>query len=1394
MKERQFLKKTNKIKLYGESDGRSFGRTFSILKKISEGSSVICYEASHENSGYGVLKEFYPQGTYVLERSKTGELTPSLQFEAEYLQFLKERNEYLEPYQMMLAAKQDPAHQDLATFIPPFEIYYGSDDPQIDGGTVYIWTPDPKLETFDKICADIHKNPRKDPERKLVTVLSAIDSLAKCICSLHCADMIHRDIKPSNFGFIKRGNDTLTQTLSLFDINSIVSVYGKTDLAMGTQGFIEPEADYEIANNQTDIYSIGATLFYAIIVTEEQKKNNYLYSPSLCGNIKELVNTSELILASEANAHPRLRNILATILEKCLCPRAGRYSGCEELVKDLDAALYYALPSEMAQKTKSGEKWVLTDIESINENAGKDSSLTMQYHLFKNPLYRCVPQNETEINVVVVGFGNYGQKFLDACLQAGQINGKTLNVTVLSDDITDKDIYLSERPELINFFNIDGALSGSDHYGNIAFKQIKLDRNDAKKNRELLEDAILAGYENKQLHYIFIALGDDKLNASAALCCKTVSDVAEAPCCINYVSESGKVMRGKKLIFPVLVNQSAQGADVYADIERMAFNTHLVWEKNLNIDIRDTRNEFKKKYNHDSCISGVLSLKYKLYSMGIDLDRVSNTQAARAFRKNLADKKNRGLKNELIWIEHRRWVTEKICQGWRAITDLEECAYGATKDEKKKRHVCIVKSRPDQKLATEFKTNGVDLKWDTATDAQIGELDALDQMSVRLHRMYRSRADKINAQNLLYGPSMTAIRNQIGNNRKASVAFGEWFSCLKDIRNGEIGKAALYKGLKKAFLAAVEDLPYEKKTSVNEQIKAFEIEFYPLIAACEYKNWKQLDVSMIDNIPFILTYTDAAYMVIPYMTGNNNDIFKNVAAATVVNPKGLVYLCLIENEQDMTDIKNSIPYVTEYMTKRKFQAIAEMVLIFDAKIGSNAMESFGEEIVRLGRGKIRQPAKRIGYENLEQIPALLSAYLKERSDGKDLFAIEKNESSLSYMLQVSGLYDNFANYRFDCENIRFFDSEHCETFGYIKKNVYISVSDMAAFRMSSGDSSNQPEFFADYKDLWKKYREHGVSSAWKALCDMLNKNANENDMIATFRKCSPSDKSESSNKITYILPFACAASVTKIVNDLIKYEIAEPGSRISGYTSDSCEVVIYDRCDYASEYNKLFSNVYALMFPDAIETFMNTKSGKFWVRFDNLIVTNVKLTGYKSEEAKALLYYFSDINYIVNLQQLDDGGYCFTYATRKIKELMTTAGKILEIYIYHKVKELGQFDDVVSGYEIKWEQTPVKNEFDCIITKGFKTLFVECKARADIEQDFYYKLSKLSEQFGINATAVLIADTQEQSLNDDIALNVMQRQRGNMMNVITIWKSNDINNIGHTLVKVIKGEYESEVE
>jgi len=1387
MNGRSYLKK--EIMLCGESDGVVFKRTFRIVKKISEGASAICYEAYHGNSGHGILKEFYPQDAFGVERGKNGQIIPSPGFDDAYSVFERARAAHVEPYEMLLTTKRQGPSRDLSTFIPPFEIYRGCSDEGLQAGTVYIWTPEPELYTFDKLCDEIHKHPNIRPEHKLVTVLCAIDTLAKCICSLHKSDLLHRDIKPSNFGFLKRGEDTLTQTLSMFDINTVCSVYGNLDTVVGTPGYLEPEAGYEIASNQTDIFAIGATLFHAIVVCDEAKAHGYLYQSDFYDQLQSLVDNSMLIQASEANAHPRLRNILGKILKRCLCERTSRYENCEQLIEDLDAALYYALPSEIAQKHQSGATWILADAEkSLDIHAEKNTTLAIQQLLFTHPLYRYA--DGPDMNILLIGFGNYGQKFLDAALQIGQMRNKKLNVMVISDDATDKQLYLSERPALADFFDIDGSMSGSDiAYGSVTFSVAKLERGDLSANSEILQNLTLEHYESNPLHYIFVALGDDRLNQSAASACLEVIDVCEGKCSICYAQESTMPNDGSENLIPVYVNKDITDTRYFSELERMAFNTHLIWEKNLNIDMRAVKKDFKKKYNYHSCVSSVLSLKYKLYSIGIDLETLTCEQAAKLFHPTISDKKNRGVKNELIWIEHRRWVVEKLCLGWQGISDLQDCLYGVTKDEKRKRHVCILRSRPDQKLSAEYKKNGTYEKWDTATDAELDLLDDLDRMSVELHRVYRKKAVALKQENLLSGHNIAAIRSQITGDKDATAAFQEWFSCLKEIWSGNSGKVRAYKSLKNAFLSSTDNLLFEKRKMVADQVKAFERLFYPILASMEYRNWKYDDVAMIDNIPFILTYSENTYMVIPYVTGDNTAVFSNIAAPAVVNPEKILYLVKIENKHDVLALKETLPYITAYMGKKRLKSKIEIVLIYCSKIRSAVPAGLEEELFAIGNKRILHPIKHIVYDSLEQMPGMVSDYLTHRSKGKFLFAVEKNDSNLSGMLAVTGVYNRFAHYSFDAENIKFTSMTNCDAFRYIKNSVFNTVADMISFRLSSSGSSNQPEFFLEYKGLWKKYTEkHKV---WKELCISLGNHSAKQDILASFKKKSFNDKQLTAAEYRYILPFACCSNAGKILDFLKKQEVAESRSFVAGYTTDSCEIRIVDKCEYKNEYDKLFSNVYALMADNAISVNLNTHTREVFVCFDSLIVSGLQLSNKMTTEQQSLLEDLYQDGYLINLKADANKKFSFTYTTHQVKELLTVGGKILEIYTYHKAKETGHFDDIVSSYEVQWEDTSVKNEFDCILTKGFRTLFVECKARKDIDQNYYSKLTALVNQFGINATAVLVADTREKPFHDYAPVNAMQRKRGNMMNVVTVWKPEEISNIGHTLLQIINGDYVS---
>lgn len=141
---------------------------------------------------------------------------------------------------------------------------------------------------------------------------------------------------------------------------------------------------------------------------------------------------------------------------------------------------------------------------------------------------------------MLVGFGNYGQKFMDVCLQLGQMPFKTVNVRILTDDITDKEIYLHERPSLNEFFSIDNEMSDSTNYGNISFEVVRLDRNLNKDNYETLNDIIEKYYGTHPTSYFFVALGDDELNRRTAHNINNILSKLNQKAVVSYVQESEK--------------------------------------------------------------------------------------------------------------------------------------------------------------------------------------------------------------------------------------------------------------------------------------------------------------------------------------------------------------------------------------------------------------------------------------------------------------------------------------------------------------------------------------------------------------------------------------------------------------------------------------------------------------------------------------------------------------------------------------------------------------------------------------------------------------------------------------------------------------------------------------
>ena len=260
-------------------------------------------------------------------------------------------------------------------------------------------------------------------------------------------------------------------------------------------------------------------------------------------------------------------------------------------------------------------------------------------------------------------------------------------------------------------------------------------------------------------------------------------------------------------------------------------------------------------------------------------------------------------------------------------------------------------------------------------------------------------------------------------------------------------------------------------------------------------------------------------------------------------------------------------------------------------------------------------------------------------------------------------------------------------------------------------------------------------------------------------------------------------------NILCSQKIISAQFKVLVDAADWCEVEIHSAYDLKRLFFKLAKEPEKYFAEQSLtvkrEWDKKDKKNYFVVRFNNLNVDNWPIKEGASFSIN-LLRKFCERNYINSLD-IEGQEVSFRFASPSIKKLLTTAGEILELFTYYEVLKTGYFDDIACGYEFQWERGDVMNELDGLLTKGFKTIFIECKARSSLDQNFYHKLLSIANQFGIAAIKVMIANTYEnyETINE---INETMVERGSQMDIITIRKPEDIKNIGKTLINIIEGK------
>lgn len=412
-------------------------------------------------------------------------------------------------------------------------------------------------------------------------------------------------------------------------------------------------------------------------------------------------------------------------------------------------------------------------------------TVVMQELLFNKPLFDWTKE-PSNIKILTLGAGVYAQKFIDLCLEVGQIPGYHLEITALSENSTAAgDNYKIKRPALKSFVNIDGSLDSFDgeKYGVLNFKQAEFIENDFDHNKKIFDEYL------DEYRYVFVALGNDALNETIA---KTIESIFEEAggvegCLINFATSKRYPNTNVDKVNAVYIDESTDiVAHLHLELERMAFNTHLVWNNALNADIEKIRKEYDSdEYSKLSSQSFALSLRYKLRSLGIDDSDFK--VAAEEFSKIFTEPQNKEKLLDMLVYEHRRWVIGNLVDGWKPMIEYNDCAErGTVKDKNQRLHPCLVRGNNVLTLQCPEYVENHHRLWDIAANEELQGLDELDLMSVSLHRSFRNPARLFKETDPLNNnKNIVAIQNRIVNeSENIKTAYKIFKLCLSNILSG----------------------------------------------------------------------------------------------------------------------------------------------------------------------------------------------------------------------------------------------------------------------------------------------------------------------------------------------------------------------------------------------------------------------------------------------------------------------------------------------------------------------------------------------------------------------------------------------------------------------------------
>lgn len=1384
------IKNAERLKLTGrrikigfeDSQNKKYYYDVSVDKELGEGTASICYEVTvykNENDlGHRrVLKQFYPDPkVYEIDANMDGIKLDIKGYsqdinETQNIEITK-LGEYFE---RAYKRQTELANIDELTgiIVKPELCYF-------EGATKYVLYE-----------ADYGKSLNLNKPQQLEDIIKQTYSLAKAMERLHSNGILYMDLKPENVLLDITGEIKLFDFDSSIELSNISNVHLSDLRVNSNELLVAPElrneclSEFEqnkriFLNQRIDIYAIGAMLFKALLnrypTTEDC--NTYGYE-------KELYRVYNERYRGELTESEQKK--LNYILRKCIQTNIGidgRYSKSLYLVEDLEQLVNF----------------INTPIEKRRRVYNKvNGRLQSAFVMDKYPLAeyrRKASDNQWIMDTLIIGDSPICEDFIKNIFSSAQMLNTKMVIRFATSNAEKKikeyvlkwpllrktsEIYLNDNvvcnDEGKPLFSLDSTVT-STPFAEFRFYEWG-------REKDIVE--FYNGVQNNgSISWFVIADSNLGKNITYAELLSERINIDKKQTFIAYLDERGDGfdlrVSNKKfenvLLCPFGYNDkyTIKEKDFNKGIRKKAFLLHKSYMREWSE--RASEGEIKKDflseaYNINSSLSSVLSIPYKLYSVGI---KTENSQAAEEFY-DLVLKKDKDAEsrfNRLVYLEHKRWMCFMVTEGYGKANkkELDLYAFRGNNDQRDKvdkLHPFICECDLDGKSSLQKYTHDF---WEKPNFNDVAKkkkepLDELDKMSVQLHQWCGRRIKQL-VQERTFELAFLKLEKAMKQENHPYKNY-EMLNSLKIISERMIDNESNINCLWNRSCNDFENMVINHSKNLRIQVGTTKKAFSELknvmrvvVERNSYRDYKQSDRAILEMLPLLLI-ADKPIRRIHKPVGDK--IWQNIVSSIIIEPEELF---LYADEPESID--------------------------------KNIIETF----LREDRG------------------IKINVYIKSKDDLEDL---KITKSSVNSIIDITGLSAeegyNIANMQniselpmvvFKEGRIKGLRGKSAvDYYGAIERHITVSETfNMHHANIYSDDNQNYMlSLTENYNNIWNAYiamksfpyrvlvetlRNIEVGNYWK-----INTNISSGELYVFIKRHVPYSMLHDAgiDKVLvglfndkfilngYVLPTVGQIGVVSIKTkyESVKMLIEKMFDKIQEFPY--MHNFKYIRTDREPVTEKPLSYVENYIYDDTLmvnEQVYNDEIGgeKNNNRRDILFQAFNELSKQKSKSKEPLI--IDKINEKSQFVSNVESGIFevkFVYHNRATKECLMKEGNILEAYIYHSVWKNALVDDVKLNVAFTWDadksedalkEYAITNEIDLVCTKNMKTYFISCKQSMPKTQ-YLQEIKYFADYFGVDGTAILVTSNWGTSGNQDNNNAELIRNRSDMMKVYYIDRS-----------------------